>query len=275
MVKKNAIIRTLPSVETLGSATVICSDKTGTLTQNRMTVVEAYVNHRTHVINRASPNTTLNEEEKRLLSISVLCADAYMKKNEDGKFIFSGDPTETALLDFGVLYGLYKDDMEKASHRVAEIPFDSERKRMTTVNRMADKGTSVNVKGGLDEVLSVCDKIVIEGDVKPLTSADVEKIRNANETMANSALRVLAMAYKESPEAPQQVTIGELENGLIFTGLLGMIDPARPEVLDAVARCNTAGIRPVMITGDHKTTALAIAREIGIYKDGDVAINRC
>ncbi|MFZ0471304.1 MAG: HAD-IC family P-type ATPase, partial [Bacteroidales bacterium] len=272
MVKKNAIIRTLPSVETLGSATVICSDKTGTLTQNRMTVVEAYVNHSTHVINRASPNTSLNDEEKRLLSISVLCADAYMKKNEDGKFIFSGDPTETALLDFGVLYGLYKDDMEKASHRVAEIPFDSERKRMTTVNRMADKGTSVNVKGGLDEVLSVCDKIVIEGVVKPLTTADVEKIRNANETMANSALRVLAMAYKESPEAPQQVTIGELESGLIFTGLLGMIDPARPEVLDAVARCNTAGIRPVMITGDHKTTALAIAREIGIYKDGDVAI---
>lgn len=272
MVKKNAIIRTLPSVETLGSATVICSDKTGTLTQNRMTVVEAYVNHKRHVINRASPRTMLNDEEKRLLSISVLCADAYMKKNEDGKFIFSGDPTETALLDFGVLYGLYKDEMEKASHRVAEIPFDSERKRMTTVNRMADKGTSVNVKGGLDEVLSVCDKIVIEGVVRPLTSADVEEIRNANEMMANSALRVLAMAYKESPEAPQQVTIGELESGLIFTGLLGMIDPARPEVLDAVARCNTAGIRPVMITGDHKTTALAIAREIGIYKDGDVAI---
>jgi len=272
MVKKNAIIRTLPSVETLGSATVICSDKTGTLTQNRMTVVQAYVNHTMHVINRASPSATLNDEEKRLLTISVLCADAYMKKNEDGKFIFSGDPTETALLDFGVLYGLYKDDMEKVSHRVAEIPFDSERKRMTTVNRMGEQGTSVNVKGGLDEVLSVCDKIVIEGVVRPLSSADVEKIREANEAMANSALRVLAMAYKESPEAPQQVTIGQLESGLIFTGLLGMIDPARPEVLDAVARCNTAGIRPVMITGDHKTTALAIAREIGIYKDGDVAI---
>ena len=272
MVKKNAIIRTLPSVETLGSATVICSDKTGTLTQNRMTVVEAYVNHKRHVINRASPRTMLNDEEKRLLSISVLCADAYMKKNEDGKFIFSGDPTETALLDFGVLYGLYKDEMEKASHRVAEIPFDSERKRMTTVNRMEDQGTSVNVKGGLDEVLSVCDKIVIEGVVRLLTSADVEEIRNTNEMMANSALRVLAMAYKKSSEAPQQVTIGELESGLIFTGLLGMIDPARPEVLDAVARCNTAGIRPVMITGDHKTTALAIAREIGIFKDGDVAI---
>ena len=171
-----------------------------------------------------------------------------------------------------MLYGLYKDEMEKVSPRVAEIPFDSERKRMTTVNRMSAQSTSVNVKGGLDEVLSACDKIVIHGNFRPLTSEDVDKIRNANEMMANSALRVLAMAYKDCSEAPQQVTIGELESGLVFTGLLGMIDPARPEVLDAVARCNTAGIRPVMITGDHKTTALAIAREIRIYKDGDVAI---
>ncbi len=272
MVKKNAIIRTLPSVETLGSATVICSDKTGTLTQNRMTVVEAYVNHETDVINRSVAGDRLNDEEKRLVSISVLCADAYMRKNEDGKIVFTGDPTETALLDFGLLYGLYKDEMEKASPRVAEIPFDSERKRMTTVNRMSAESTSVNVKGGLDEVLSACDKIVIHGDIRPITMEDVEKIRNANEKMANSALRVLAMAYKDCPEAPQQVTIGELESGLVFTGLLGMIDPARPEVLDAVAKCNTAGIRPVMITGDHKSTALAIAREIGIFRDGDIAI---
>ena len=272
MVKKNAIIRTLPSVETLGSATVICSDKTGTLTQNRMTVVEAYVNHKKDVINRAAPDAGLNDEEKRLLSISVLCADAYMRKNEDGKFVFTGDPTETALLDFGLLYGLYKDEMEKASPRVAEIPFDSERKRMTTVNRTSEQSTSVNVKGGLDEVLSVCDKIVVDGIIRPLTPEDVGKIRYANEIMANSALRVLAMAYKDCPEAPQQVTIGELESGLVFTGLLGMIDPARPEVLDAVAKCNTAGIRPIMITGDHKSTALAIAREISIFKDGDVAI---
>ncbi len=272
MVKKNAIIRTLPSVETLGSATVICSDKTGTLTQNKMTVVEAYVNHKREVINRAVPGSILNDEEKRLLSISVLCADAYMKKNEDGKFIFSGDPTETALLDFGVLYDLYKDELEKTCPRVAEIPFDSERKRMTTINRMTEASSRVNVKGGLDEVLSVCDKIIIHGEIKPLRQADVEEIRDANEKMANSALRVLAMAYKDLPEAPQQVTIGEIESGLVFTGLLGMIDPARPEVLNAVARCNTAGIRPVMITGDHKSTALAIAREIGIYREGDVAI---
>jgi len=272
MVKKNAIIRTLPSVETLGSATVICSDKTGTLTQNRMTVVEAYVNHKHDVINRSSPGSVLNEEEKKLLSISVLCADATMKVNEDGKFAFTGDPTETALLDFGVLYNLYKDELEKSFPRVAEIPFDSERKRMTTVNRMEEKETRVNVKGGLDEVLSVCDKIVIRGEVRSMSHDDIDKIREANEKMANSALRVLAMAYRDCHEAPREVTIGEMETGLIFTGLLGMIDPARPEVIDAVAKCNTAGIRPVMITGDHKSTALAIAREIGIYREGDVAI---
>ncbi len=272
MVKKNAIIRTLPSVETLGSATVICSDKTGTLTQNKMTVVEAFVNHKHDQINRTAPGTTLNAEEERLLAIAVLCADAYIKKDEHGNVSFTGDPTETALLDFGLLYGVHKDEIEKKFPRVAEIPFDSERKRMTTVNRMSESSTRVNVKGGLDEVLSVCDRIVINGEIRPLNQADTDEIRNANETMANSALRVLAMAYKDLPEAPQKVTIGELENGLIFIGLLGMIDPARPEVLEAVAKCNTAGIRPVMITGDHKTTALAIAREIGIYKDGDIAI---
>jgi Ca2+-transporting ATPase len=272
MVKRNAIIRTLPSVETLGSATVICSDKTGTLTQNKMTVVEAYVNHKRNVINRAAPATTLNEEEHRLLSISVLCADAQFSVNEDGKTEFMGDPTETALLDFGILYGMYKDDLEKKLPRIAEIPFDSERKRMTTVNRISDKKTRINVKGGLDEVLSVCDKIIIKGETRPISSNDTEQIRKANEEMANSALRVLAMAYRDLPEAPQDVRIGELENKLIFIGLLGMIDPARPEVIDAVAKCNTAGIRAVMITGDHKSTALAIAREIGIYKDGDSAI---
>ena len=272
MVRRNAIIRTLPSVETLGSATVICSDKTGTLTQNRMTVVEAYVNHKHDVINRSAPGSVLNNEEKKLLSISLLCADATMKVNQDGKFAFTGDPTETALLDFGVLYSVYKDELEKSFPRVAEIPFDSERKRMTTVNRMGDKETRVNVKGGLDEVLNVCDRIIINGEVRRLVNDDLGKIREANESMANSALRVLAMAYKDYHEAPQLVTIGQIENDLIFIGLLGMIDPARPEVVDAVARCNTAGIRPVMITGDHKSTALAIAREIGIFRTGDVAI---
>jgi Ca2+-transporting ATPase len=272
MVKRNAIIRTLPSVETLGSATVICSDKTGTLTQNKMTVVEAYVNHKKDTINRMAPATVLNNEEKRLLSISVLCADAQSRTREDGTYEFTGDPTETALLDFGILYGMHKNDLEKKYPRVAEIPFDSDRKRMTTVNTMSERSTRINVKGGLEEVLTICDRIIIEGDIRAITSSDLEKIRYNNELMANSALRVLAMAYKDLPESPQRVEIGELENGLIFIGLLGMIDPARPEVLDAVAECNSAGIRPVMITGDHKSTAMAIAREIGIYRAGDHAI---
>jgi P-type Ca2+ transporter type 2C len=272
MVKRNAIIRTLPSVETLGSATVICSDKTGTLTQNKMTVVEAYVNHKKDVINRAAPATVLNKEENRLLAIAVLCADAQVRNNNAGRFEFTGDPTETALLDFGVLYGKYKDDVEKKFPRIAEIPFDSERKRMTTVNRMSESSTRINVKGGLDEVLSVCDKIIIHGEIRPIVDDDKKLILLANETMANSALRVLAMAYKDLPDAPQNILIGDLENGLIFIGMLGMIDPARPEVIEAVARCNTAGIRPVMITGDHKSTAMAIAREIGIFREGDTAI---
>jgi Ca2+-transporting ATPase len=272
MVKRNAIIRTLPSVETLGSATVICSDKTGTLTQNKMTVVEAYVNHKRDVINRAAPATALNKEENRLLAIAVLCADAQVTNNDNGKYEFTGDPTETALLDFGVLYGMFKDVVEKKFPRIDEIPFDSERKRMTTVNKMSESSTRINVKGGLDEVLSVCDKIIIHGKIRPIVNEDKKLILLANETMANSALRVLAMAYKDLPEAPQNVQIGDLENGLIFIGMLGMIDPARPEVIEAVARCNTAGIRPVMITGDHKSTAMAIAREIGIFREGDTAI---
>lgn len=272
MVKKNAIIRTLPSVETLGSATVICSDKTGTLTQNKMTVVEAFVNHKKDQINRSAPASILNDEEMRLLSVSVLCADAQLRKNNDGSISYTGDPTETALLDFGVLYNVYKDKLEKEYPRVAEIPFDSDRKRMTTVNKIPDKSTRVNVKGGLDEVLGVCNRIIIKGVVRPITREDAELIRNTNEEMANSALRVLAMAYKDLPEAPEKVEIGELENDLIFIGLLGMIDPARPEVVVAVSECNTAGIRPVMITGDHKSTAMAIAKEIGIYREGSVAI---
>ncbi len=272
MVKKNAIIRTLPSVETLGSATVICSDKTGTLTQNKMTVVEAYVNHKRDTINRAAPASVLNDEENRLLTISVLCTDARSRTGDEGKFEFTGDPTETALLDFGILYKLYKDKAEEQFPRVAEIPFDSERKRMTTVNRMSETLYRVNVKGGLDEVLSVCDKIIAEGSVRPISRDDLALIRNTNEEMAKSALRVLAMAYRDLDEAPDKAAVNNLEKGLIFIGMLGMIDPARPEVIDAVARCNTAGIRPVMITGDHKTTAMAIAREIGIYKDGDIAL---
>ena len=272
MVKKNAIIRNLPAVETLGSATVICSDKTGTLTQNKMTVVEAYVNHIREAINREAPGKDLSDEEKRLLTISVLCADAYLRKKENGDYDFTGDPTETALLDFGILYGTFKEGLEKRFPRVAEIPFDSGRKRMSTLNRLSDNRIRVNVKGGIDEVLNVCDRIVINGEVRSLSPEDIEKIHSANEEMATSALRILAMAYKDLSEIPSQINTGQVESGLIFIGLLGMIDPARPEVIDAVEKCKKAGIRAVMITGDHKATAMAIARKIGVFGEGDTAI---
>jgi P-type Ca2+ transporter type 2C len=271
MVKKNAIIRTLPSVETLGSATVICSDKTGTLTQNKMTIVEAYVNHRKDRINRSAPATELNDEEKKLLLTAVLCTDAQMSKNEDTVEL-TGDPTETALLDFGILYGMKKDELDRKYPRISEIPFDSERKRMTTVNRMPGEGSRINVKGGLDEVLSVCDKIIINGDIRQLSKDDADRIRKANEEMANTALRVLAMAYKDLQGEPSESDSNNLEKNLIFIGMSGMIDPARPEVIEAVEKCFSAGIKPVMITGDHKSTAMAIASEIGIYKEGDIAI---
>jgi len=272
MVKRNAIIRTLPSVETLGSTTVICSDKTGTLTQNKMTVVQAYVNNTYDIINRASPGAVLNDEEKKLVSVAVLCADAQLRPNGAGKYEFTGDPTEIALLDFGLLFGISKNELENLHPRVAEVPFDSERKRMTTVNRLSENSLRVSVKGGVDEVLSVCDKIIIHGEVRRISEKDRERIRIANETMADAALRVLAMAYREIPELPEHTGTVELENQLIFLGLFGMIDPPRTEVIDAVTKCSNAGIRPVMITGDHKTTAMAIAREIGIFREGDLAV---
>ncbi len=273
LVKRNAIIRTLPSVETLGSATVICSDKTGTLTQNKMTVVEAYTNHTTKKFDAASQDITLNDEENKLLSIAVLCTDAHLRILKDGTHKTAGDPTETALLDVGLRFGIDKNLVEKSFSRIAEIPFDSDRKRMTTVNKESEEtGITVNVKGGLDEVLSVCSRILDKGEVRELTLDDIKKINSVNERMAGSALRVLAMAYKELADLPSQIDIDTLENELVFAGLTGMIDPARPEVIEAVARCSAAGIRPVMITGDHKITAMAIAREIGIFKEGDEAI---
>jgi len=272
LVKKNAIIRTLPSVETLGSATVICSDKTGTLTQNKMTVIESYVNHTATTLDRVASGKELDAETSLLLKISILCSDAHLRILEDGTNVTTGDPTETALIDVGLIYGLNKEKLETENPRVEEIPFDSERKRMSTVNQMGNKQLYVNVKGGLDEILSVCDHIRIHEETRTITQKDLEQIKKANEQMANSALRVLAMAYKELQEVPVTGETEHLESHLVFVGLLGMIDPARPEAIEAVAKCNAAGIRTVMITGDHKSTALAIAREIGIFKEGDIAV---
>ncbi len=255
MVKKNALIRKLPAVETLGGASVICSDKTGTLTQNRMTLTKAYVdgNEDTEAISNSN-----SDEIKKLLMYGTLCCD--------GSVVFHGteeqhigDPTETAIVFAAHKNGMPKEELNKHYPRQAEIPFDSDRKLMTTVNRIDDK-IMVIVKGAFDMMAPRC------------VSGDMQKAKELTEAMSENALRVLAIAYKEIDAVPENPTSEELENGLTFMGLVGMIDPPREEAKDAVAVCRRAGIRPVMITGDHVVTASAIAKELGILLEGDRAI---
>ena len=255
MVKHNAIIRKLPSVETLGCTTVICSDKTGTLTKNQMTVVEEY-----------TPSGKLD----RLVTISVLCCDAKEVKNNEGGITKVGDPTEIALIDLGRQNGVEKAELETECPRVGEVAFDSSRKRMSTINRMQDGSLQINVKGGLDEILSVCTRIETADGVRDIAPADISDLQKRNQKMAESALRVLAMAYRPADEVSSEME--EVEKDLIFVGITGMIDPEREEVIGAIQECHDAGIRTVMITGDHKATALAIASKIGIYNEGDLAI---
>ena len=255
MVKHNAIIRKLPSVETLGCTTVICSDKTGTLTKNQMTVVEEF-----------TPSGNLD----RLITISVLCCDAKVVKNSEGGVTRVGDPTEIALIDLGEKHGTVKSALDASCPRVGEVAFDSSRKRMSTINRMQDGSLQINTKGGLDEVLSVCDRIETAEGVRKITPEDIADLQARNQRMADSALRVLAMAYR--PAGKVSSDVDEVEKNLIFTGITGMIDPEREEVIGAIKECHDAGIRTIMITGDHKATALAIATKIGIHKEGDLAI---
>ncbi len=265
LAKQNAIVRNLPSVETLGSVTVICSDKTGTLTQNRMTVTEIYVDGAPHDSGFAS------ESVDGLLRRAAMANDS--KLSREGDVVNSiGDPTETALVDVALLHGLDKDALEAASPRIAEVPFDSERKLMSTLHRMADGSVMVAVKGGVDELLARCDRIAMNGEVRQLTEEDRKEISEANRAMASRALRVLAMGGKSLSQLPAEVTSESVECGLIYIGMVGMIDPPRDEVRDSVAQCRGAGIRPVMITGDHLITASAIARSLGIMTDGDRAL---
>ncbi len=268
LVKKNAIVRTLPAVETLGSTSVICSDKTGTLTQNRMTVVRLYADG--NIIDISKNLSSLNSGQESLLHTSILANDAKLSQ-ENGQWKTTGDPTETALLDIGLRFQLVKDALEAIMPRVAEIPFDSERKMMTTVHRKSDSELVVYTKGGLDEVLDCCDSLLFDGQERPLTADERKNIKAANETMAKSALRVLATAYKHIPELPAKVESATLEKGLTFIGMVGMIDPPREEVKMAVDKCRSAGIKPVMITGDHKITAVAIADALGIKQPEDKA----
>ncbi len=272
LVKLNAIVRTLPSVETLGSVTVICSDKTGTLTQNKMTVVEGWAGgNRIDFRNPPLPEE-LDSDEQMLLHSSLLCTDAHLRILSDGKHETAGDPTEIAIVDAALALKINKNELEGRFSRVEEVPFDSDRKRMSTINRIGEGKFRVNLKGGLDEVLAISSRILIHGNIRSITAEDIETIKEENRRMAQSALRVLAVAYNDIDSLPGEVSAGFTERDLIFVGLLGMIDPARPEVVEAVKKCKTAGIRPVMITGDHKVTAVAIADEIGIYREGDKAI---
>lgn len=276
LVKSNAIVRTLPSVESLGSATVICSDKTGTLTQNKMTVVEGWTTSGNIDYKKDSQSQDsfeeMSEQEKTLLMAGLLCTDAHLKVLPDGSAENSGDPTETAIVDVALQYGVNKNEVEEKYKRVSEVPFDSERKRMSTINKHPNGELIVNVKGGLDEVLSVTTKIYADGEVRTITDEDIESITTQNNQMAQRALRVLAIAQKEISDIPRDVNTETVETELIFVGLLGMIDPARPEVIEAVRKCRTAGIRPIMITGDHKITAVAIAQEIGMFGKEDKAL---
>ena len=274
LVKSNAIVRTLPSVESLGSATVICSDKTGTLTQNKMIVVEGWTTAGEVDLKSNSELSYehMKEQEKTLLMAGLLCTDAHLKLLPDGTAENSGDPTETAIVDVALQYGVNKNEAENKYKRVSEVPFDSERKRMATINKHPNGGLIVNVKGGLDEVLSVTRNILVDGAVRAINDEDIATITEQNNRMAQNAIRVLAIAQKEISDIPSEVSSQTVETDLTFVGLLGMIDPPRPEVIEAVKKCRTAGIRPIMITGDHKLTAVAIAEEIGMFNEGDVAL---
>ena len=262
LAKQNAIVRNLPSVETLGSTTVICSDKTGTLTQNRMTVTHIYAAGKLSDTSVPAPITD------ELLRMSVLANDAVL--GTDGQSI--GDPTETALIDAGVKHSIDKNALDAELPRVAEIPFDSERKLMSTVHQSNDKDYLVAVKGGLDELLANCTRINDGTTIRPLTEKDIGNIHKANVEMASQALRVLAVGYKTVSELPAALAPATLENEFIFLGMVGMIDPPREEAKEAVRRCKEAGIKPVMITGDHKITATAIARSLGIITSDECVL---
>ena len=250
MSKRNAVIRKLTAVETLGCAQIICSDKTGTLTQNRMTVVDHF-----------------GEDEALLATAMALCSDAELDDTDTAV----GEPTECALVQYACALGLKKGALKTRLPRVAEAPFDSMRKMMSTVHQ-ADGKFVQYTKGAPDEVLKRCTPAIQGGKVVPMTDDLRKEILGVNKAMADKALRVLAAAQREYAQCPEDASPEALENALTFIGLTGMIDPVRPEVVDAIKECRAAGIRPIMITGDHKDTAVAIAMELGIITDPSQAI---
>ena len=263
MVKKNAIVKKLPAVETLGSATVICSDKTGTLTQNKMTVKKVYYNK---TILNLEDIGSINEEAEKLVLASMLCNDTKI----DTDLSLKGDPTETALVDMAFKLEFEPSVFEKMP-RVEEIPFDSDRKLMTTVHKVGQKYI-VYTKGGVDELLACSISYQISGEIKSDLENFKPEIEKRNQEMASDALRVLAFGYKELDHMPNKEEMKTIESNLIFIGMVGMIDPPREEARVAVEKCKTAGIKTVMITGDHKITAIAIAKSLGILQDESEAL---
>lgn len=260
MAKEHAIIRKLSAVETLGSTSIICTDKTGTLTQNKMTVVKSYLLGQEVSFGKE----TLTDDEELLLQAAILANDASF--NEEGKKI--GDPTEIALIDFAEELAVDSKEVRKDHPRLAELPFDSDRKMMSTVHTINGQKVLL-VKGAPDVILSLSKRYVKDSQEHPMDNAAIEALKAKNEEFSNEALRVLAFAYK--PVTKEQVTLDD-EYDFTFLGLLAMIDPPREEVFEAIKQAKTSGIKPIMITGDHKTTARAIAENIGLYEAGDQAL---
>jgi Ca2+-transporting ATPase len=277
MAKRNALVRRMPAVETLGCTTVICSDKTGTLTKGEMTARRLFVGGRSHEVSGAgydpagsfAPSLAADDGAVRmLLSAGVLCSDAVLA-SEAGRWSVKGDPTEGALVVLAAKAGVDPQALRREAARTGELPFSSERKRMTTLHRMPDGRRLAFVKGAPEVVLERCALAQQGAGCEPLAGEALGRILAANEKMANDALRVLALAYREIDEAEPQEDEAAVEQGLVFLGLVGMMDPPREEARQAVAVCRQVHIRPVMITGDHKLTAVAIARELDIYRHGD------
>ena len=265
MVKRNAIVKKLPAVETLGSATVICSDKTGTLTQNKMTVEKVFLNGEIKDLEEID-SKHVSEDMTTLVYANMLCNDTKIAK--DGTL--TGDPTETALVDMAFTLNFDPSIYDRMT-RIAEVPFDSDRKLMTTVNKV-NQSYIAYTKGGVDELLKICKGYLYNNEIKNDLDNYAVTIRQKNEEMAKEALRVLACAYKEFDHEPTQEELDNIESDLIFVGMVGMIDPPREEAKKAVEKCKTAGIKTVMITGDHKITATAIAKKLGILENEDEAI---
>ena len=256
MAKEHAIIRKLQAVEGLGSVSIICSDKTGTLTQNKMTVEQYYVNE---TVIPADKIDVKDSEQEKLMYFSILCNDS---TNVDGVEI--GDPTETALINLGSRYGVEAAEVRESYPREDEIPFDSDRKMMSTLHRIDGENRMI-VKGAVDRLLDLTDQIWTENGIREITKEDKEKIQSQNQEFSMEGLRVLAFTFREIPE--EHLLTAEDEDHLVFLGMIAMMDPPREESKAAVEECIKAGIRPVMITGDHKITAAAIAKRIGILKD--------